>query len=213
MSTIFTLKADTFVEQFSNTEDVDVSLLIAGHIDATNAKRIIEIAAARQDCIAFVSAKPLDIVSRIGLTTTDDDIVDVLKSYRDTIGSSSYGVMDGNAKYQYDRYNDRFIYVPLCGDIAGCCVRTDNTKEPWYSPAGYDRGRINNIVKLVWNPSKDYRDKLYSMAINPVVTFQGSGAILFGDKTLQTKPSAFDRINVRRLFNVLEKTIATAAKF
>ena len=121
--------------------------------------------------------------------------------------------MDGNAKYQYDRFNDRFLYVPLCGDIAGCCVRTDNTKEPWYSPAGYDRGRINNIVKLAWNPSKEYRDDLYNLSINPVVTFQGTGAILFGDKTLQTKASAFDRINVRRLFNVLEKTIATAAKF
>jgi phage tail sheath protein FI len=143
----------------------------------------------------------------------DDAVFTAINNYRTTVGSSSYGVMDGNAKYQYDRYNDRFLYIPLCGDTAGCCVRTDNTREPWFSPAGYDRGRINNIVKLVWNPSKTYRDKLYKNNINPIVSFQGSGAILFGDKTLQSKPSAFDRINVRRLFNVLEKTIATAAKF
>jgi hypothetical protein len=204
-------KVVAFQEQFSNAEDVDVSLLIAGHMSAANAKDVVAIAANRQDCIAFVSAKPLDILN--ATLSSDDDTFTVLNNYRTTVGSSSYGVMDGNAKYQYDRYNDRFLYIPLCGDIAGCCVRTDNTKEPWYSPAGYDRGRINNIVKLVWNPSKNYRDKLYKNNINPVVSFQGSGAILFGDKTLQTKASAFDRINVRRLFNVLEKTIATAAKF
>jgi len=211
---IYTLKADTFVDQFTNTEEVDVSLLIAGRMDATNAKRVIEIASQRQDCIAFVSADPIELVEVSGRgTTSDENMFEVVSDYREIVGSSSYGVMDGNAKYQYDRYNDRFIYVPLCGDTAGCCVRTDITKEPWYSPAGYDRGRINNIVKLVWNPSKEYRDRLYSININPIVSFQGSGAILFGDKTLQSKPSAFDRINVRRLFNVLEKTIATAAKF
>lgn len=204
----------SFRSQFSNSEDVDVSLLIAGNLTAANAKEVITIAANRQDCIAFVSPQPVaDVLENVKTATADVDVFDAIKAYRDTLGSSSYGVMDGNAKYQYDRYNDRFLYIPLCGDTAGCCVRTDNTKEPWYSPAGYDRGRINNIVKLVWNPSKNYRDKLYKNNINPIVAFQGSGAILFGDKTLQTKPSAFDRINVRRLFNVLEKTIATAAKF
>lgn len=204
-------KVSSFKEQFSNSEDVDVSLLIAGNMTAANAKEIVTVAANRQDCIAFVSPKALDVLN--ATLQSDDATFTVINSYRTTVGSSSYGVIDGNAKYQYDRYNDRFLYVPLCGDTAGCCVRTDNTKEPWYSPAGYDRGRINNIVKLVWNPSKNYRDKLYKNNINPVVSFQGSGAILFGDKTLQSKPSAFDRINVRRLFNVLEKTIATAAKF
>ena len=203
-----------FRNNFSNAEDVDVSLLIAGNLTAANAKEVITIAANRQDCIAFVSPQPVtDVLENATGSTADADVYAAIKAYRDTLGSSSYGVMDGNAKYQYDRYNDRFLYVPLCGDTAGCCVRTDNTKEPWYSPAGYDRGRINNIVKLVWNPSKTYRDNLYKNNINPVVSFQGSGAILFGDKTLQTKPSAFDRINVRRLFNVLEKTVATAAKF
>jgi phage tail sheath protein FI len=199
-----------FQTQFTNAEEVDVSLLIAGNISATEAKKVVEIAANRQDCIAFVSPLATTIGSYGSSSAT---IFSAIKDYKTTVGNSSYGVMDGNAKYQYDRFNDRFLYVPLCGDIAGCCVRTDNTKEPWYSPAGYDRGRINNIVKLAWNPSKEYRDDLYNLSINPVVTFQGTGAILFGDKTLQTKPSAFDRINVRRLFNVLEKTIATAAKF
>jgi len=199
-----------FQTQFTNAEEVDVSLLIAGNISATEAKKVVEIAANRQDCIAFVSPSATTIGSYGSSSAT---IFSAIKDYKTTVGNSSYGVMDGNAKYQYDRFNDRFLYVPLCGDIAGCCVRTDNTKEPWYSPAGYDRGRINNIVKLAWNPSKEYRDDLYNLSINPVVTFQGTGAILFGDKTLQTKASAFDRINVRRLFNVLEKTIATAAKF
>jgi hypothetical protein len=200
---------DAYATYFGNAEEVDVSLLIAGNIDATNAKKVVEVAAQRQDCIAFVSPS----AATLGGLTSNASIFSSIKDYKTTVGNSSYGVMDGNAKYQYDRYNDRFLYVPLCGDIAGCCVRTDNNKEPWYSPAGYDRGRINNIVKLAWNPPKEYRDDLYNLSINPVVTFQGSGAILFGDKTLQTKPSAFDRINVRRLFNVLEKTIATAAKF
>jgi len=201
----------SFTSQFGNAEEIDVSLLIAGNMTAANAKSIMNIASLRQDCIAFISPVAVTLVEKSRQGNTE--IVNYLKTYRETLGSSSYGVLDGNAKYQYDRFNDRFIYVPLCGDIAGCCVRTDNAKEPWYSPAGYDRGRINNIVKLVWNPTKAERDTLYKNNINPVVSFQGSGAILFGDKTLQTKASAFDRINVRRLFNVLEKTIATAAKF
>ena len=201
----------SFTSQFGNPEEIDVSLLIAGNMTATNSKSIMNIASLRQDCIAFISPVAITLVEKSRQGSTE--IVNYLKTYRETLGSSSYGVLDGNAKYQYDRFNDRFIYVPLCGDIAGCCVRTDNAKEPWYSPAGFDRGRINNIVKLVWNPTKAERDTLYKNNINPVVSFQGSGAILFGDKTLQTKASAFDRINVRRLFNVLEKTIATAAKF
>jgi hypothetical protein len=208
---IETTITEAFSEYFENSEEVDVSLLIAGDLSAAEAKKVVEIAALRKDCIAFVSPRAVDDVgNNVG---TNASIFSAIKTYKETVGNSSYGVMDGNAKYQYDRFNDRFLYVPLCGDIAGCCVRTDNTKEPWYSPAGYDRGRINNIVKLAWNPSKEYRDSLYNISVNPVVSFQGSGAILFGDKTLQTKPSAFDRINVRRLFNVLEKTIATAAKF
>ena len=113
----------------------------------------------------------------------------------------------------YDRYNDVYRFVPLNGDTAGLCVRTDNIRDPWFSPAGFNRGQIKNIVKLSYNPDKADRDTLYKAGVNPVVTFPGQGTVLFGDKTLLAKPSAFDRINVRRLFIVLEKAIATAAKF
>jgi phage tail sheath protein FI len=122
-------------------------------------------------------------------------------------------VLDSGYKYQYDKYNDLYRYVPLNGDIAGLCVRTDDTRDPWYSPGGFNRGQIKNIVKLAYNPRKAERDVLYKAGANPVVTFPGQGTVLFGDKTLLSKPSAFDRINVRRLFIVLEKAIATAAKF
>ena len=214
--------ASTVDQLFGDPETVDISLIIAGDLQTDGgawAKDIIRIAEERKDCVAFVSPPTQDIIDAAPANRAD-----IVLEFRngsqsgvdDTyvgLGSSSYGVMDSGPKYQYDRYNDRFIYVPMCGDIAGTCVRTDTTRDPWYSPAGYDRGRINNIVKLVFNPDKEERDLLYQKGINPVVTFQGSGAILFGDKTLQTKASAFDRINVRRLFIVLEKAIATAAKF
>ena len=207
-------------ELFGDAETVDISLIIAGDLQADGgswSKEIIRIAESRKDCVAFVSPPTQDIID-----AAPRDRMDIILNYRNGqgpqggylgLGSSSYGVLDSGPKYQYDRYNDRFIHVPMCGDIAGTCVRTDTTREPWYSPAGYDRGRINNIVKLIYSPNKEERDILYQKGINPVVTFQGSGAILFGDKTLQLKPSAFDRINVRRLFIVLEKAIATAAKF
>jgi phage tail sheath protein FI len=121
--------------------------------------------------------------------------------------------MDSGYKYQYDRYNDKYRYIPLNGDVAGLCARTDYTNDPWFSPGGLNRGQIKNVVKLAFNPNKTLRDTLYKNGINPVVSFPGQGVVLYGDKTLLAKPSAFDRINVRRLFIVLEKAIATAAKF
>ena len=129
-----------------------------------------------------------------------------------TFTPSSYAVMDCNWKYQYDKYNDVYRWVPLNGDIAGLCVRTDTERDPWFSPAGLNRGVIKNVVKLAWNPTKAERDELYKKGVNPVVTFPGEGTILYGDKTLLQRPSAFDRINVRRLFIVLEKSIARAAR-
>jgi phage tail sheath protein FI len=132
--------------------------------------------------------------------------------FRDTLTSSSYAVMDSGWKYQYDKYNDVYRWVPLNGDIAGLCVRTDVQRDPWFSPAGLNRGIIKNVVKLSWNPTKAERDSLYKKGVNPVVTFPGEGTILYGDKTLLSRPSAFDRINVRRLFIVLEKAIAKAAR-
>jgi hypothetical protein len=121
--------------------------------------------------------------------------------------------MDSGFKYQYDRYNDKYRWVPLNGDVAGLCARTDYQQDPWFSPGGLNRGQIKNVVKLATNPNQTDRDNLYKSGVNPVVTFPGQGTVLFGDKTLLAKPSAFDRINVRRLFIVLEKAIATAAKF
>ena len=127
--------------------------------------------------------------------------------------STSYAVADCGWKYMFDKYNNTYRWVPLNGDTAGLCVYTDSVRDPWFSPAGFNRGNLKNVVKLAWNPSKTSRDALYSLGINPVATFPGNGTVLYGDKTLQSKPSAFDRINVRRLFIVLEKTIAQAAKY
>jgi phage tail sheath protein FI len=138
-----------------------------------------------------------------------DDII----TFRNLLPSSSYAVMDGNYKYIYDKYNDLYRYVPLNGDTAGLMVRTDTERDPWYSPAGFNRGQVKNVIKLAFNATKGQRDQLYKAGVNPVVTFPGQGTVLFGDKTLLAKPSAFDRINVRRLFIVLEKAISTAAKF
>jgi len=134
-------------------------------------------------------------------------------AYRNLLPSSSYAVLDSGWKYQYDKYNDLYRYVPLNSDTAGLMVQTDLTRDPWYSPAGFNRGNVKNTIKLAYNPTKGDRDQLYKNGVNPVVTFPGQGTVLFGDKTLLAKPSAFDRINVRRLFIVLEKAIATAAQF
>lgn len=196
---------------YKSAEDVDVSLILGGASTSTRAIHIINnIAEYRKDCVAVFSPERSDVVSNSGYPGSEaDDIV----AFRNTLPSSSYAVLDSGWKYQYDKYNDLYRYVPLNGDTAGTMVRTDNERDPWFSPAGYNRGGIKNVIRLAFNPNKTYRDQLYKNGINPVVTFPGQGTILFGDKTLLSKPSAFDRINVRRLFIVLEKAIATAAKF
>ena len=136
-----------------------------------------------------------------------------MTGWADSIGSSSYAVFDSGALYVFDKYNDTFRWINAAGDIAGLCAFTDNVQDPWFSPAGFNRGQIRGVTKLAFNPIKAERDTLYKARVNPIVSFPGEGIILFGDKTAQAKPSAFDRINVRRLFIVLEKAIATAAKF
>ena len=157
--------------------------------------------------MAFISPARDDVISNAG-----DEVTDMV-AFRNSSRSTSYAVLDSGYKYQYDKYNDVYRYIPLNGDMAGLAVRTDETRDPWWSPAGFNRGQIKNIIKLAYNPNKADRDILYKANINPVVTFPGQGTVLFGDKTMLTKPSAFDRINVRRLFIVLEKAIATAAKY
>jgi phage tail sheath protein FI len=157
--------------------------------------------------MVFFSPLEADVVNNAGNEAAD------IVTYRNARTSTSYAVMDSGAKYQYDRYNDVYRWIPLNGDIAGLCARTDQSNDAWWSPAGYNRGNILNVVKLAYNPSKTDRDTLYKNGVNPVVTFPGQGTLLFGDKTLLAKPSAFDRINVRRLFIVLQKAVAVAAKF
>lgn len=196
--------------KFASAEDLDVSLILSGRntSGAVKAGWIIDnVCEVRKDCIAFISPPKANVVNNTGEITTD------LVSFRNSITSTSYAVIDSGYKYMYDKYNDTYRYVPLNGDIAGLVVRTDTTRDPWYSPAGFNRGIIKNVVKLAYNPSKADRDILYKNGINPVVTFPGQGTLLYGDKTALAKPSAFDRINVRRLFITLEKAIATAAKF
>jgi phage tail sheath protein FI len=198
---------------FASAEEVDVSLILQGKAvgSANNAQLanyiIDNICESRKDCVAFISPAKDDVVSAAGNETTN------MVGFRNASRSTSYAVLDSGYKYQYDKYNDVYRYVPLNGDTAGLCVRTDDTRDPWFSPAGFNRGQIKNIIKLAYNPDKANRDILYKANINPVVTFPGQGTVLYGDKTMLTKPSAFDRINVRRLFIVLEKAIATAAKY
>jgi len=190
----------------------DISLLPVGKANATTANYVIQnVCEARKDCVAFVS--PQDVSTAAIITGTNSTATGPLVLFRNAITSSSFGFMDTGYKYQYDRYNDVYRWVPLSGDMAGLAARTDLTNDAWWSPAGYTRGQIKNVVKLAVNPTKTDRDTLYSSGINPVVAFPGQGVVLYGDKTLQAKPSAFDRINVRRLFIYLEKAISTASKY
>jgi len=206
----------TAYEKFNDIENVDVSLLLCGPsqttADATGdtkATAVMDIATARKDCVAFISPARADVVGVSNAITQTQNVV----AFADGLPSTSYAVIDSGYKYMYDRYNDVFRFVPLNGDIAGLCARTDNIADPFFSPAGFNRGQIRGAVKLAFNPNQTQRDELYKARINPVVAFPGQGTVLFGDKTAQAKPSAFDRINVRRLFITLEKAISTASKF
>jgi len=194
---------------FENKEQVDISLVVTGDASVAVQQFVIDnVVTPRADCIALISPPSTAVVNQAGSETTN------IQTWLTSLSrSSSYVVADSGWKYQLDKYNNVYRWVPLNGDIAGLCVYTDTIKDPWFSPAGFNRGAIKNCIKLAWNPTKTYRDTLYSAGVNPVVSFAGQGTVLFGDKTLQSKPSAFDRINVRRLFIALEKSIGTAAKF
>ena len=195
---------------FANKEIVDISLVLTGGHAAAVVNHVIDnVALARLDCVVFLSPPLAAVYNNAGSEAAD------VVEYRQTDinRNTSYAVMDSGWKRQYDRYNDQYINVPLNADTAGLCARTDQTNDAWWSPAGFNRGQLKNIVKLVWSPNQTERDTLYKNGVNPVATFPGEGTLLYGDKTLLAKPSAFDRINVRRLFIVLEKAIATAAKY
>jgi hypothetical protein len=195
---------------FGNKDTVDVSLVVTGDASTTVQQYVIDnVVNARKDCVAFISPAQGDVVNETDATATTN-----ITTWLSTLArSSSYVVADSGWKYQFDKYNNVYRWIPLNADIAGLCVYTDNVRDPWFSPAGFNRGAIKNVIKLAWNPPKTYRDTLYAAGVNPVVSFPGQGTILFGDKTLLNKPSAFDRINVRRLFIVMEKAISEASKF
>ena len=209
-STITDAELKTAYEKFQDSETVDVGLIMCGPSGSTtHVDNIITIAEERKDAIAFASPQRSDVVN---ITNSNTQTTNV-KGFFDSIRSSSYAVFDSGYKYMYDRYSDLYRFVPLNGDIAGLAARTDTVADPFFSPAGFNRGIIRGAVKLAYNPTKAQRDILYPARINPISTFPGQGTILFGDKTGLTTPSAFDRINVRRLFILLEKAIATASKF
>jgi phage tail sheath protein FI len=198
------------LDKFADADTVDINLLIAPLDAATEsilAKYSIEnIAGVRQDIVAFASPP---IAATLGSSTPAADV----KSFADAINSSSYGFVDSTAVKMYDKYNDVYRWIPSNGHMAGLCANVDNVADAWVSPAGVNRGQLLGVSRLAFNPDRTARDTLYKNRVNPIVTFPGQGTFLYGDKTMLTRPSAFDRINVRRLFNLLEKSLATAAKF
>ena len=195
-------------DHFEDSEKADVSLLMTGPASQTVAEYIVNnIAETRRDLVTFISPPQAAVVNNMGYEAND------IITHRNLFNSSSYAIMDSGYKKQFDKYNNVYRWVPLNGDIAGLCAHTDYTNAAWWSPAGLNRGLIKNVVQLAWSPNQADRDTLYKNSINPVVSMSGVGTVLYGDKTMTSKPSAFDRINVRRLFIVLEKSISKAAKY
>ena len=203
------------LQEFADPETVQIDYLLQGPGDSANktntqsvAAAILTIASSRKDCVAFCSPYKGDVVGVTNSATQTQNVVD----FYNTLQSTSFGVFDNTWKYVYDRFADKYRYIPCNGDVAGLCASTTANGLPWFSPAGLNRGAIRNAVKLAYSPTKSERDTLYQKRINPITSLPGQGIVLFGDKTALASPSAFDRINVRRLFNVIEKTIGNAAK-
>jgi phage tail sheath protein FI len=199
---------------FADEQSVDLSLLF-GEVHNTTATAVTNdiklsaIVVARKDCVGFMSA-PLSITAA---TTDTARLAEITTKLSQAVPANSYMVMDSSPVYVYNKYTDSYLYIPACGHIAGLCANTDAVADAWFSPAGFNRGQLQDVVKLAYNPNQASRDTLYAAGVNPIVAFPGQGIVLFGDKTRLTKPSAFDRINVRRLFITLEKAIANASKF
>lgn len=205
--------ADAIVSGYDLVEDPelfgDIDFLVPGKITASAAVRLIAIAEKRKDCVVVLSPLRDDVINSNSTTKKTDDIIDFFR----TLPSTSYAMFDSGYKYIYDKYNDVYRYVPCAADVAGLCFSTTINSETWFSPAGYNRGQIRNATKLAYSPKQAERDRLYTNRINPIVAFPGQGIVLFGDKTALASPSAFDRINVRRLFIELEKNIAQFSKY
>ena len=187
----------------------DVDFLIPGSISADRAAKLIDIAESRRDCVAVISPRRSDVINSSTSAVKTENIVDFFSG----IASSSFAMFDSGYKYIYDKFNDTYRYVPCAADVAGLCINTTINSETWFSPAGYNRGNLRNATKLAYSPKQSERDRLYTNRINPIVSFPGQGIVLFGDKTALSSPSAFNRINVRRLFIELEKNVARFSKF
>ena len=203
---------------FADTEETEIDFLLMGGSMAaeadtlTKAQKVVAIAAARKDCVAFVSPHKYNQIGSGGSALSAADQRTNTINFFNSVTSSSYAVLDSGYKYMYDRFNDKYRYVACNGDVAGLCVNVSETVADWISPAGLNRGGIRNVIKLAYNPNKADRDELYQNRINPIVSLSGSGVVLFGDKTALASPSAFDRINVRRLFLNIEKRVEGLAK-
>ena len=203
---------------FADTEETEIDFLLMGgsmseEADTlTKAQKVVAIAAARKDCVAFVSPHKYNQIGSGGSALSAADQRTNTINFFNSVTSSSYAVLDSGYKYMYDRFNDKYRYVACNGDVAGLCVNVSETVADWISPAGLNRGGIRNVIKLAYNPNKADRDELYQNRINPIVSLSGSGVVLFGDKTALASPSAFDRINVRRLFLNIEKRVESLAK-
>jgi hypothetical protein len=202
------------LSQFENSESIDINFVFSHNFE-DNAKQLtvdnvlISLAdSIRKDCLAFISA-PLSIST----LSVDSTKLSTVKSKFSNLPSTSYVVFDSTPVYVYNRYRDAFAWIPACGHMAGLCAKTDRLTDPWFSPAGFNRGNLLGVTKLAYNPKQADRDDLYTVRINPIISSPGNGIVLFGDKTALAKPGAFDRINVRRLFITIEKAIATASKF
>ena len=201
----------TALGMFADAETMDMSLMFQSNSglsagdNITLSNYITALCAARKDAVGFVSPERAATVNAAAPATT-------VATWRTAITSTSYGFADSSSLYVYDKYNDVYRWISAAGSMAGLTANADLVADAWFSPAGFTRGNVRNVTKLAWNPNQAARDALYKTGVNPIVTFPGSGTVLFGDKTLQSKPSAFDRINVRRLFIVLEKAVSTASK-
>lgn len=214
-------------DYFADREYADVNLMNAGacagegvETASTVQKSVVALSDSRKDCLALISP-PRELVINLPVSTAVNNIVEWRRGINasgavvdDNMNiSSTYAEIDGNYKYQYDKYNDKNRWIPLSGDICGLCARTDTVGQPWQSPAGFTRGQINNVIKLAIETRQGHRDVLYQNGINPVVGFASQGFVLYGDKTASQAPTPFDRINVRRLFNLLKKSISESAKY
>jgi len=204
-------ETQTYLDVFSDTETLLIDYILTGPSSLAKANSLINLANTRKDCITLVSPQKSDVIGSGASTAASqtENVVDFFESISD---SSSYAVFSNNYKYIYDRFNDAYRWIPCDADVAGLCVNASNVAEAWFSPAGFNRGNLRNAIKIAFNPNQAQRDELYGKRINPIVSFPGQGIVLYGDKTALRSPSAFDRINVRRLFLILERTIKEFSK-